>query len=55
MEVDGSNNSKTQFIYKKEFWLMSAFINSDEINMASKIIEIKEILLKKLKKNILQK
>lgn len=46
------------FIYNKEFWLMSAFINKNKINMDEKIVEIKNILnekLKNLSKNDLEK
>lgn len=46
------------FIYNKEFWLMSAFINKNWVNMKEKIAEIKKILnekLKNLSKNDLEK
>jgi 8-oxo-dGTP diphosphatase len=44
-----TNSREAKFVYKKEFWLMSAFINVKEIRIKTKISEIKTVLLKKLK------
>jgi len=42
-------NESLQFIYKKEFWYVSAFINSVDINAEAKSQEIEEIIKIKFK------
>ncbi|GAG54101.1 unnamed protein product, partial [marine sediment metagenome] len=42
-------NESLQFIYKEEFWYVSAFINSVDVNAEAKSQEIEEIIKIKFK------
>ena len=42
-------NESLQFIYKEEFWYISAFINSADINVEAKSNEIEDIIKSKFK------